>query len=219
MDSQASDISNKVAEFFKRYPLRTFDKRQVMVQAEEPLPGIFYLTEGRVSQYDITPAGNEVVVNVFKPKAFFPMSAAINGTPNHYFFEASTKVMAHLAPAADAVQFLKDNPDVLFDLLARVYRGTDGVLRRMSHLMGSQAKTRLLFEVLNAAYRFGEPAEGGAVFVPLKESDLARQSGLARETVNRTLQNLKSSGMVDIKHTGITIQSLEELENILGTDL
>jgi len=213
------DIKAKVIKFFTQYPLCAFDKRELIVRAEAELPGVFYVVEGRVSQYDIAPSGNEVVVNVFKPGVFFPMSSAINNTPNHYFFEASTKVTAHVAPVADAVQFLKDNPDVTFDLLSRVYRGVDGVLRRMAHLMGGDSKSRLLFELLNAAYRFGEAQPDGAVFVGLKEGDLARHSGLARETVNRVLQSLKVAGLVEINRSGITIKKLRELESMLGADL
>lgn len=214
-----TDIQQKVAKFFTAYPLKSFDKRQLMVRAEDALPGVFYIIEGRVSQYDITPSGNEVVVNVFKPGVFFPMSSAMNDTPNHYFFEASTKVVAHLAPAADAVQFLKDNPDVLFDLLARVYRGVDGVLRRMAHLMGGDAKSRLLFELLNASYRFGEVQPDGSTFVVLNEGDVARHSGLARETVNRILQGLKTDGMVQVVRGGMTIKNVDELKDMLGAGL
>ena len=214
-----SDITQKIADFFAAYPLRTFDKRQIIVRAGDPLPGVFYVAEGRVSQYDITPSGNEVVVNVFKPGAFFPMSWAINNTPNPYFFEASTKIVTHVAPAADAVQFLKDNPDVMFDLLGRVYRGVDGVLRRMAHLMGGDAKSRLLFELLNATYRFGEQQDDGTIFVALKESDVARHSGLARETVNRCMQSLKTDGAVSVTHSGITIRDIRQLETMLGPNL
>ncbi len=214
-----SDTSEKVAKFFTAYPLQTFEKRHIMVRAEESLPGVFYIIEGRVSQYDITPSGNEVVVNVFKPGAFFPMSWAMNHTPNQYIFEASSKVSAHVVPAADAVQFLKDNPDVTHDLLGRVYRGMDGVLRRMAHLMGGGAKSRLLFELLNAAYRFGEHQKDGTLFIPFKESDLARHSGLARETINRNMQELKTSGVVSVTRGGITIKHLDRLEAMLGTTL
>lgn len=215
----SEDINAKIVRFFTQYPLRTFDSREIIVRAEAELPGVFYIIEGRVSQYDITSSGNEVVVNIFKPGAFFPMSTALNHTPNHYFFEASTKVTAHVAPAADAVQFLKDNPDVTFDLLSRVYRGVDGVLRRMAHLMGGDSKSRLLFELLNAAYRFGEAQADGAVFISLKEGDLARHSGLARETVNRVLQSLKAADLIEINRSGMTIKNPRKLENMLGADL
>lgn len=213
------DISQKLAEFFAAYPLRTFDRRELLVQAESVPANVFYITEGRVSQYDITTTGNEIVVNVFKPGAFFPMSSAINNQPNHYFFEASAKTTVHIVPASDAVQFLKDNPDVLFDLLARVYRGTDGILRRMAHLMGGSAKSRLIFELLNAAYRFGEPQPDGSILIRLKESDLGRHSGLARETVNRNIQKLKGVGLIEIGRNGIVLKNPGKLETILGTEL
>ena len=182
------------------------------MKPDDSLPGIFYIIEGRVSQYDITSGGTEVVVNVFKPPAFFPMSWAVNNTPNTFFFEASTRVVAYVAPPHDVVRFLRANPAITFDLLARVYRGTDGLLRRMAHLMGGDAQSRLLFELLNAAYRFGELQEDGKTFVPIKETDLARHSGLARETVNRNLQTLKKAGLLDVTHRGFTILDLADLE-------
>ena len=214
-----TDVSKKIADFFMAHPLREFDARQVIICPEEPLSGVFYLVEGRVSQYDITPSGGEVVVNVFKPGAFFPMSTALNRTPNPYFFEASTKVRAHVAPVDDAVQFLKDNPDVVFDLLTRVYRGVDGVLRRMAHLMGGDAQKRLLFELLNAAYRFGEPQKDGSVHIPLKEADLAKHSGLARETVNRNMRPLKAANLLEINHGGMIIKDLRQLTSMIDNEV
>jgi CRP/FNR family transcriptional regulator, cyclic AMP receptor protein len=205
-------IPQKVEAFFKTYPRCTFAKRQLLVRAEEPVTRVFYIVEGRVNQYDITATGNEVVVNVFKPGAFFPMSSALNKTPNNYFFEASTVVVAHSVPFADAVQFLKDNPDVTLDLLARVYRGVDGVLRRMAHLMGGNSESRLRFEILNATYRFGEAQADGSLIVPLKESDIAKQSGLARETVSRNMQAMKAAAVLDITSRGIIVKDIRRLE-------
>jgi CRP/FNR family cyclic AMP-dependent transcriptional regulator len=213
------DISEKVAHFFAAFPLREFEKRELLIRPEEPLPGVFYLVEGRVSQYDVTPSGNEVVVNVFKHHVFFPMSVALNGTTNDYFFEASTKVKAHVAPPEVAAQFLQDNPDVTLDLLKRVYKGVDGVLRRMAHLMGGDSKSRLLFELLNAAYRFGESQPDGSVLLDLKESDLARHSGLARETVSRNTQELKAAGLIEVGQGSIVVKDVKQLESLLGSGL
>lgn len=215
----SATIPEKVAQFFTAFPLREFDKRQVLIRPEEPLPGVFYMVEGRVSQYDITPVGNEVVVNVFKPGAFFPMSTALNDMPNSYFFEASTKVKAHVVPPEAAIQFLQDNPDVTLDLLRRVYKGVDGVLRRMAHLMGGDAKSRLLFELLNTAHRFGEPQPDGAILLNLKESELARHSGLARETISRNIKDLKAAGLLEISHEGIILKDIKKLEAVLGAEL
>jgi CRP-like cAMP-binding protein len=213
------DIARVVKTFFKSYPEKTFEKGEKLAQAEEPLAGVFYLEEGRVSQYDITSTGNVVVVNIYKPGAFFPMSAAINQTANHYFFEASTKVVTRVAPAADTVTFVKENPKILFNLLGRVYRGMDGVLRRMAHLMGGDVKSRLLFELLNSAYRFGEVRNNGSIYINLNEGDLAKHSGLARETVSRNIQNLKAEDLVEIKPAGIILKNPKKLEQLLGEEI
>lgn len=211
-----ADIPQKVEGFFKTFPRHSYDKNEILIQAAENPDTIFYIVKGRVDQYDITPTGSELVVNIFKPGAFFPMSMAITDTPNRYFFEATTPLVTHVAPAGAVIQFLKENPDVLFDLLARVYRGTEGVLRRMTHLMGGSAKNRLLFELLNASYRFGEPRADGAVCLSLKESDLAKRSGLARETVNRIIKDLKSQGLIVISKEGMLIPTPQALEASLG---
>ncbi len=214
-----TDTNEKIRAFFSTYPQRVFEKRQIILRPDEPLAYVFYMIEGRVSQYDITPSGNEVVVNAFKPDAFFPMSSALNNPPNLYYFEASTRVKAHATPPSDAVQFLKDNPDVTFDLLTRVYRGVDGVLRRMAHLMGGGSKSRLLFELQNAAQRFGEIQQDGSITIDLSQSDLARHSGLARETVSRNMQELKAAGLLTISPHSMVLKSLADIETLLGTNL
>ena len=147
------------------------------------------------------------------------MSAALNDTPNAYFFQTAVASKIRIVPKADAVQFLKDNPEVTLDLLSRVYRGVDGVLRRMTHLMGGDAGTRLLFELLNAAYRFGERQPDGSVVIPLTEGDLGKSSGLARETVNRELRKIKQRVAVRITAKGIVIPDVLALESMLNSTI
>ena len=212
------NVTEAVRSFFTRFPLKTYRKRELILHAGDPVNSVFYIVAGRVSQYDITPNGNEVVVNIFKPGAFFPMSSAINATDNAYFFEASLETQVRVAPKADVIDFLHAHPDVVFDLLSRVYRGVDGVLRRMAHLMGGDAQSRCIFELLNSAHRFGEPRNDG-VFIATTESELARRSGLARETISRMLQNLKTAGLIDVGRSGLTIKSTADLEARLGTSL
>jgi CRP/FNR family transcriptional regulator len=214
----SKDVKQIVGNFFENYPLRRFDKGEVLIRPEERLENIFYLVEGSVIQYDISSAGNEVVVNAFKPGAFFPMSLAINHTPNYYYYEAATSVTVRMAPCERIVEFIKEQPDVMFDLLSRVYSGTDGLQRRMAHLMGGNARSRLIFELMNAAYRFGEHTPEGTL-VPLTENDLARRSGLSRETISRAMNKLKTEGFVAVQPSGVIIFDITNLEDLLGSSL
>ena len=212
-------IRQKITAFFSEYPAKHFDKQQLLVQANENPEGIYHIVSGQVRQYDISDQGNEIVVNVFKAPAFFPMSWAITGTPNRYFFEAATDLEVRIAPAEDAIEFLKQNPDVTFNLLSRLYSGVEGLQRRMAHLMGGTARTRILFELITECKRFGAKQAGGSYKLAVHEDELARRSGLTRETVNRELMGLKNIGLVSVERKQLIISDLAKLEQELGEKL
>lgn len=215
----ADEISQKIQKFFAAYPAIFFQKGEMLARAGEDLPGVLYLVKGLVRQYDIAPNGAVIVVNVYKPGAFFPMSWAINRTPNDYFFEAITDIEVRRAAPEEAIAFLRNEPEVLFNLLSRVYHGTDGLLRRMAHLMGGDAQSRLQFELLNAAYRFGEYRPDGSIFVPMTENELGNHSGLARETVSRNMQKLKAANLINVAQEGIVLRDPAGLEQLLSNRL
>lgn len=208
-------VSTKVAEFFSQYPLRTYRKGQILVHASDAPAGVYYLAEGRVKQYDVTYRGDEIILNTFKPGAFFPMSYAINRTINDYFLEAEADIAVRRAPADDVVGFIKANPDVLYDLLGRVYRGTEGLLGRMTHLMGGSARSRVLYELLIECRRFGAESDGG-VRIEVTETDIAARAGLARETVNREIHKLKQEHIVEITAKYMVVCDPAAISKLLG---
>lgn len=212
-------LSKRVHDFFTTFPVHHYEKGDTVIHPNQPINSVYYLAEGVVIEYDIAPNGNEIVVNTFKAGAFFPMSSAINKTPNSYYFEAFEPVTVYKAPAKKAVTFITENPDIMYDLLARVYKGADGILRRMAHLMGGSAYSRLLFEIINSARRFGKVEKDGSIPISLRENDLAKLTGLSRETVNRNLSSLKKEGVIKISSDGIVVCDLEHLENTLGMSL
>jgi CRP-like cAMP-binding protein len=210
------DVRDTIWEFFSKYPKHTYPKGQILVFAGEDPEHIFYLVKGRVRQYDLTYRGDEVAVNIFKPPAFFPMSWAINRTQNQFFFKTEVETEAHVVPPDDAVEFLKANPDVTFDLLSRVYRGTDGILGRMVHLMSGTARSRLLYELIIECRRIGEKHQNGMCTLTLNETDLAARSGLSRETVSREIRHMKAEGWIEITGQKIIVTHIEQLEGSLG---
>jgi CRP/FNR family transcriptional regulator len=212
-------VSAKVAAFFGKYPLKEFAKGEILILADENPKYIYYLIEGHVREYDISYRGDQVVVNVFKPQAFFPMSWAIAKTPNRYFFDAGEKVVVRMAPPEEVMEFAKSNPDVVLDLLTRLYSGIDGMRRRMAHLMGGSAKSRLLFELIIECRRFGKQQKDGSFLININESEIGARAGLSRETVSREMNNLKKRNLISVGRQGIILKDLDALEQNLGPDL
>lgn len=211
----ASVVAAKVDKFFSKYPKRSYPKGQILVFADESPEHIYYIVKGSVRKYDVSYRGDEVVLNVFKPPAFFPMSWAINNSPNKYFYKAETDTELHIVPTAEALIFIKDNPDVMLDLLSRLYKGMDGLLGRMVHLMSGSAKSRLLYELVIESRRFGKKNSDGGIQLSVSEGDLAGRTGLSRETVSREIHKLKNQDLVSLKHSGIIVKDIAAIEEII----
>ena len=204
--TQPDHAAAVVRKFFAAYSEKSFTKGQtVLLPDAHALPPVTYLEQGVIMQYDITQSGDKVVVNIFKPGAFFPMSCAVNNTPNTFYFEASEDCVARQAPAEAVVQLLQEQPAIAYDLLQRVYRGTDGLLGRLAKLLGGDARARVLYELHVHAARFGEKTDAGTTIIHITEESLAQQTGLARETVSRELKKLREEGLVSQERGSITI--------------
>lgn len=208
-----TDIEQKISTFFEGFTDKRYPKGQILIFAGESPDNVYYLRSGRVSKYQVSYRGEEVVVNVFKPGSFFPMSWALNQSENKYFYKTESAVRINVAPEKEAVDFLKNNPDVMLDLLTRLYKGTEGVLGRMVQLMAGSAKSRVAYEIEIELARFGDK---GSKEIEMSETYLASRTGLARETVSREINKLKTLGIIEVQGKSIVIKDEAKLNRLIS---
>lgn len=213
------DVQQKVEQFFSQYKSHNYTKGQVLLLNGETLTHVFQLLSGKVKSYDVTYRGEEIILNLFKSPAFFPMSLAVNKSINNYIYEAETDIEVRLAPVDEVVAFVKANPDVLYDLLKRVYRGVEGIMGRMSHLMSSSAKARVMYELIIEGRRFGKADDKSTITLDINEKELGERAGLSRETVSREVRKLKEEKVIAVSKDGIVINNLALLEKKLNQTL
>lgn len=213
-ESKNEKVAQIVREFFSTYPLKNWPKQHTIIHAGDNPSGIYYIEIGGIRQYTIDNRGEEIVVNTYKPGAFIPMFWAFSNEPCKYFFDTTEETSLRKAPIDDVIQFLRTNPDVTFDLLARMYAGLDGVLSRMVHLMSGSAYARLLNELVIQTKRLHSPKTTN-ITLPFKEYQLGSFCGLSRETVSREFKKLKAKKLVSISAAGITVHDLQLLDDEL----
>ncbi len=212
-------VTQKLESYFVDKPRVSYAKGELLVSPGEDINQVFFVAKGRVKAYELSYRGDEVVVNVIKPPTFFPLSWVVNHTQNRFFYKADTDCEVYLASADEVLDFIKTNPDVMFNQLKRLYSALDGVLGRMVHMMSGTAKSRLLYELIMECRRFGTQQSDGSCRLDASERDLAGRAGLTRETVSREMSKLKKQGWVTISGKGIFIHDIKDLERALGTEL
>ncbi len=205
--------------FFRKYPIRHFDKGQIIIATNETPPGIFYVVSGQVRQYDITDLGVDIVLDVLLDSSVFPLEWAVRDVNTQYFYQAISPVEVRLAPLNELQNFLKQSPRLVYSMLNRSVAAMTIMQRRMAHLMSGVTYNRVMFELIAQAKRLGIKQTDGSYLLNMHEDELAQRAGLTRETVNREVGKLKRLGLVEVNHRRISIKNLDKLESLLGDHL
>ncbi len=218
MQNETSKIS-EFQNFYKQFVTRNYKKGEMIIRADDDPLGIFYLTKGYVRQYTISKAGFELTLHILKPISYFPMVWAVNGTPNVYYFEALTPVEVGRAPRDEVVNFIKDKPTIIFNLLSELIEDYAESLKRIEHLVFSDAYRRVISVLLYIAKHFGEEhGKGIIVNHRFTQQDIATLVGVARETASNELVKLEKKGLVKYVDHSILFENLKKLELELSSN-
>lgn len=211
-----TDQSKDFNEFVMQFPLRRYPEGRILISPNEEPEYIFFLESGKVRKYDVTRFRDKVVISVFNSPILFPLSWALNKTPNLYYFEALTAIAVRCVPTDQVTEYLKTDPALAFSQLKQVYFGLENTQRRVVYLTRGNARSRLLFELLIEARRSGEAQPDGSYTITISESDLAERAGLSRETISRELAKVfKLNNVCKRQGRSIVIQNLQELDEML----
>ncbi len=204
-------VQQKTNRFFKRYLSKSFSQGSIIITPEKLPDGAYFLTEGLVRVYAISKDGLELTLNIFKPFSFFPMQWVINGVQDRYYYEALTPVVVSCAPRQDFEKFIKNEHDVAYDLLQRIYRGLQGYMMKMESLLSGSAYLRTLTIIHIHALRFGT-TKNTEISLNLSHTQIAKEAGLSRETVTREIKKLVHKGLISYKGKILLVADTTKLE-------
>lgn len=204
--------------FYKQFTTRSYKKGEMLIRADDDPQGIFYLSKGYVRQYTISKTGFELTLHILKPISYFPMVWAINGTPNVYYFEALTPVEVGRAPRDQVVNFIKDKPPVIFELMSELLEDYAETLTRVEHLVFSDAYRRVISILLYIAKHFGEKTDKGIiVYHRFTQQDIATLVGVARETASNEMSKLEKKGLIKYVDHSMLFEDVKKLSAELSS--
>lgn len=210
------DKFQEFESFYTQFTTRHYKKGETLIRSDDDPQGIFCLTKGYVRQYSISKTGFELTLHILKPISYFPMVWAINGTPNVYFFEALTAIEVGRAPRDQVVNFIKDKPAIIFDLMSELLEDYAETLTRIEHLVFSDAYRRVISVLLYIAKHFGEEYQKGVIVRHrFTQQDVATLVGVARETASNELVKLEKKGLVTYVDHSILFENINKLSSEL----
>lgn len=209
-------LTEKIDRFFDHYRSVTYKAGEIIIRPNGQITNIYYIKSGNIRQYINSPDGERLTLQLFKPHAFIPLVLFLNEAHNNYTYQAVVPTEVKIAPVKDVVAFLKENPEVLFDLTTRLSQAIAGLLKKFELIAFDTAYTRILSLIIHLGIKFGkERGEECKIAIPLSHYDIASLLGMRRETISRQFAQLQKRGIVRYEDEHIVLINLLEAKREL----
>lgn len=188
--------------FLEQYPLKRYDKGQIIVCQDTKPSSCFIVRDGFVKAYSITNEGAEKPISFEGKNDIFPVDLVFGPSEEaKYFYEAYTNAEIYSVPNDDFVHFTQAQPRRFKRLLNYLIKRTLDYHEHISSLEQAKAFDKLVCALHLLTKRFGRDVTKSRTHMtlPLTQQDLANFLGLTRETTGMQLKTLEQNGVVRYK--------------------
>jgi CRP/FNR family transcriptional regulator, anaerobic regulatory protein len=193
---------SKLEEFLKQYHVRRYPKGEIIVtQGEVPSCG-YVIKKGVIKTYNLTSQGEEKPITFDTEGDALPIGWIFGKVKFAiYFYEAFTDCELYCIPRQDYMDYIKQNPEVMFEEFDRFMSRYLNNHLRVNALEQSKAAEKVVNTIHYLCLRFGKDLKPDLVQIqlPLTQQDLANFMGLTRETTGIELKKLQRRGILTYK--------------------
>jgi CRP-like cAMP-binding protein len=193
---------------------RQFEKGQVLFREGDPSDAFVAILRGRVKVFKSTPAGRDVILEIFGPGDPVGAVAVFDDRPFPASAEALEDTTCLYLRKEALFRLLEDRPVLVRGMLSALTRRLTVLSNRLSE-QGGRVESRLARLFLKLSRELGQPRPGG-VFIPLALSrqELADFTCTTIETCIRVMSRWGKEGVVRTDADGFLVIDREALEGL-----
>jgi CRP/FNR family transcriptional regulator len=196
----------------------TYERGARIFAEGDPSDFFYVVIAGRAKVYKTTPAGKDVILEIFTAGDPLGGVAVYEGRP----FPASAAALAPttcvLIPRRDFFELLEQHPSLVRGLLMGLTHRLVELTSRIAELSGGRVEPRFARLFLKMADDSGRPAANGILIpVQLSRQELADMTGTTIETAIRIMSRWNKANLVRTERDGFLLVNRAELEDLALT--
>jgi CRP-like cAMP-binding protein len=199
-----------------RSEIRSYRKGEAVSREGDPPLGLYAVLEGRLWLLQHVGRDTENLLHVAEPGFWGGEFAVLTGRPVAVTILAHTPARTLLLPRTAFEEIATFHPP-FYRAAAQLALSRFGImLRHVSEAYGATAEGRLRLVLADRAeMRQWDRLNERPVCLTLSQEELARLSGLSRQTLNGLLQKLQNDGLIDVAFRRIYVLDLAGLRRKL----
>lgn len=191
----------------------TYPKGAMLFAEQEAPRGAFILCKGRVKLSMTSSEGKSVILRVADPGEVLGLHAVVSDQPYHASAETLEPCEVAFVRREDFIRFLRENPEASLraaQQLSQQYHVACEQVRSIG--LAHSAVGKLAGFLLLWATKGQATDHGTRVLLTLSHEEIGQMIGLSRETVTRTMGDLRRRQLVASKGATLVIQNKTALE-------
>jgi len=174
---------------------------------------VYVIVEGKLKLGTSSGDGRENLLSILGPGEMFGELSLFDPGPRTSTATAVTDAKLLSLSHPKLIPWLRENPDVSLQLLARLAQRLRRTNEAVGDLVFSDVPGRVAKALIDLGERFGkESPEGLFVHHDLTQEELAQLVGASRETVNKALADFAGRGWLRLDGRAVLITDVERLE-------
>jgi CRP-like cAMP-binding protein len=198
---------------------RSFEPRTHVFMQGDPLDRVFFIHSGKVKIYKTDFNGKEQIVSVLKDGDMFPHVGFFRKGDFPAHAEVLEPSSIVVIPIANFEQILVKYPEVSIKLFRVMGEKIIDLQERLEEQILSNTYEQIIKLLLRLSHNHGVPMDNSEekllITTPFTNRELANMIGSSRETVSRTLNQLKKKDLLNTNAEGFYIIEIEKLKEEL----
>jgi CRP/FNR family transcriptional regulator len=176
------------------------------------------VVSGRVKIVKMTPAGKDVILEIFATGDPFGAVAAYEGRPFPASAIALEDTVCLLTPRTEFFSLLEQHPSLVRGLLLGLTQRLVELTNRLTEMTGGRVEARFARLFLKLADNIGRPSpEGTIIAMPLSRQELADLTGTTIETAIRIMSRWGKDEIVRTDKGGFLLLDRNTLEEVAAS--
>ena len=198
--------------------IKAHERGEVIFAEGDPSDAFMVIVDGRIKVFKSTPAGKEIILEIFGAGDPLGAVAVYEGAP---FMASAVALEPSRVLAIEQRAFfrlLEDDPAFVRGLLSGLTIRLAELTRRLAEMSGARVEARFARLFLKLCEQIGR-AERGGTFVPmaLARQELADLTGTTIETAIRIMSRWQKEDVLHTEKDGFVILNREALEDAAAT--
>lgn len=204
-------------EMLQKAKITTILNDHILYQEGDPITSVFQVINGQIKKSILTEAGQEILLYIYSKGELIADSAIVDSLPYPVTLISRGTTQLRVWSREDIGHFRRTYHDVEEAMIKQVNRRLRATLQLIKEILTLPVSLRIASRV-NEISGIKELYSQDTQLI-LSQMDIGMMVGTTRQTVNKTLQQMKSLGLIESQYGKIKINDKNKLEEFIQENL